>query len=145
MRERTLPVALVLLVGCDTRPLPAPPEPSASASATASAAPVRSAPFHALSAVIASASAAPSAAPSFTPMPGIPPLERSCSKDDDCGSTFYDQLCCADCMPRLGTKPSVKKIDAFCKENKPKECPKSAPCGYVFGTPRCINGQCAAR
>jgi hypothetical protein len=98
-----------------------------------------------VSAVIASASGAPSTAPSLTPPPGLPPLERACTKDEDCGSTFYDALCCTDCMPRLGTKTSVKKIDAFCKENKPKECPKPAPCGFVFGTPRCNNGQCMAR
>ena len=140
MRERSLQVALLfMLSACDTRPLPAPPEPSASASA--SAAPVRSAPFHALSAVIASASAAPS----VTPLPGLPPLERACTKDDECAATYFDQLCCTDCMPRLGTKPSVKKIEAFCKENKPKECPKPGGCGFVFGTPRCLNGQCIAR
>ena len=78
-------------------------------------------------------------------MPGIPPLERECTKDEECASTFYDQLCCTDCMPRLGSKASVKKIDAFCKENKPKECPKQGPCGFVFGAPRCANGKCIAR
>ena len=144
MRERTLQVALLfVLSACDTRPLPPPPEPAASASA--SAGPVRSAPFHALSAVIASASAAPSAAPSITAPPGLPALERACKKDDECAATYFDQLCCTDCMPRLGTKPSVKKIDAFCKANQPKECPKPGGCGFVFGTPRCLNGQCIAR
>lgn len=129
-------VALVFLWACDTRPLPPPPEP------LASAAPIRSAPFKPVTAIIASASAAPS----LTPMlPGMPPLERSCTKDEDCGSTFYDGLCCTDCMPRLGNKTSVKTIDTFCKENKPKECPKPAPCGFAFGTPRCNNGQCIAR
>jgi hypothetical protein len=83
--------------------------------------------------------------PPVTPVPGLPPLERGCAKDEDCGSTFYDPLCCTDCMPRLGTKTSVKKIDAFCKENRPTECPKPAPCGFAFGMPRCNNGQCVAR
>jgi hypothetical protein len=127
------------LSACDTRPLPAPPEPSASA------APVRSAPFKSLTPVIASASASGTAAPSIMPPPGMPELDRSCTNDADCASTFYDALCCSDCMPRLGSKASVKKVDGFCKEHKPKECPKPAPCGFVFGTPRCNNGQCMAR
>jgi hypothetical protein len=95
--------------------------------------------------VIASASAAPSAAPSVTPMPGLPPLESACTKDEECGATYFDVLCCTDCMPRLGTKESAKKVDAFCKEHKPQSCPKTGPCGFVFGSPRCMNGKCLAR
>jgi hypothetical protein len=106
---------------------------------------VRSAPFKPLTPIIASASAPASAAPSAAPLPGMPDLERNCTKDEECGSTFFDALCCTDCMPRLANKTSVKKIDAFCKEHKSKDCPKPPPCGFVFGTPRCNNGQCIAR
>lgn len=78
-------------------------------------------------------------------MPGIPDLDRACTADADCEKTFFDIQCCTDCMPRLGNRTSIKKIDAFCKTNKPTSCAKPAPCGMVFGTPRCNGGKCVSQ
>ena len=144
MRKGALQVTLFLLCACDTRPVLPPPEPSPSASVSAKAAPIAPATVSAQPTAMASASAS-AEPPAVKPMPGIPDLDRECTADADCDKTYFDILCCNDCMPRIGNKTSIKKIDTFCKANKPKECAKPPPCGMVFGAPRCNGGKCIMR
>jgi hypothetical protein len=134
-------ILAVILLGCGrTEPTSSAPPPasSSSSSSSSSAEPLAAA-------VTASASvAAPESAP---PLAGFPAVDGACAQDADCATSFFDDQCCNQCEPRVGSKGWAKKVSDFCTAKDAGRGGSCAPraCSWVFGRPRCVDGRCASR
>lgn len=134
-------ILVLVLVGCGrTEPTSSAPPPASSSSSWPSAEPL-AAP------VPASASASASAPDSAPPLAGFPTLDAACAQDADCATAFFDDQCCNQCEPRVGSKGWAKKVNDFCTAKHAGRGGSCAPraCSWVFGRPRCVDGRCASR
>ena len=73
-----------------------------------------------------------------------PKLEVECTLHQDCALTAIGPDCCDRCEPRVGNRPSLAALGAWCAARPPAVCPR-LDCVNSVSTPMCEAGRCVAR
>ncbi len=96
---------------------------------------------------VVDSAAPPAASPGVPPSPATdsPPIERSCTRDEDCAVARIEasgpQLCCPMCGTVAGTKRWHAALKLFCGDRSVMSCP-AMDCPVEPRRAVCKSGQC---
>jgi hypothetical protein len=73
-----------------------------------------------------------------------PPLDDTCTTNEDCGETPFDALCCKPCQAEVGNRAAVAQRTEYCRTLPDAKQPKCGGrlCSVHNSVPRCRDGRC---